>query len=708
VVSSKKFKDLVVFFGAGVGVPAGLPTAAQLVEAIADAFVTDPEWVERITALIQPAGPLRFETAMDELTETADPRLEVLEFLDWVAPGPLHEGLAWVGLQGARLVTTNHDDVVERALAARGARPWTVDAHQKTSRGPRRAVEVLKLHGTRRVHGKSGPRFSDLPLHATISEIVRLGGGISLPPRAHDLLASALAGKRLLIIGYSGSDDLDVMPSLARCRPAAVTWVHHTREAGVDPDEMGTEGARRLLERWRRAGVEVRTVAGDTEAFLVEQGWELPPPLGEEERAQRVRVWRDGLPEWAERARLEDPSGLGWAAFLCASLGLGEERMQAIEQSVPSPKPKGAWSEQRRLYELALCLLSLDAEEAIACAEEARRKSIANEDPEVTANSEVMIARGLSAQERYEEADAALARARSTLDSVSEELSHYLSWSRANLAFWTGRFRLLQGEFEAARKSAREAADIFAQEGNMISLSEALQIVGQVSWAEFDTPAAVEPLDRAIDFARKGPYPGALTLALMRRAHVAYYNAELEACCEYARESVELYFAAGETDGVAEAISPWGNAANELGWFDEAKGVLEHALLCLTESENQFWGPDIVLGLADSLFHLGEVEAALAILDEEAEVVERYSWDIAHAETIRWRAGIRTADQVDAAIAHALDDDPKPLPRPTLCLLRLHVSGPASEELLRYAEGVLANPRFHRRRDRLHSWLDGD
>lgn len=378
--------------------------------------------------------------------------------------------------------------------------------------------------------------------------------------------------------------------------------------------------------------------------------------------------------------------------------------MLAVEQSVPSPKPKGAWSEQRRLHELALCKLSIDAKEAVACAEEARSKSFANDDPEVAANSEIMIARGLSAQERYEEADAALVRARSILDSVPEELSYYLSYTRANLALYTARFRLFQGDFGAARKAAREAADIFAEDGNMLCLSESLQIIGQVSWAEFDIPPAVEPLERAIDFARKGPYPGALETALMRRAHVAYYNDELERCCEYAKESSEIY---GLREGVAESLSPWGNAANELERFEEAKEVLEQAWVYLTEFENQFWGPDIVLGLADSLFHLGEVEAALAILDEEAEVVERHSWDIAHAEAIRWRAGICAADQVDAAIAHALDDYPEPFPRPTLCLLRLRVPGPAGVELLRYAERVLADPRFRYRRERLLSWLDG-
>jgi SIR2-like domain len=704
-LSFDDFEDLVLLFGAGIGVPAGLPTAWELIQAVADELVADREWVEKIVGLVQPSGPLRFETAMEELTETADPSLDVLSFLDSAEPGRLHRGVAWAAAQGVQLVTVNFDDLVERALGARGAQPWTVDMQAESSARSSGSIEVLKLHGTRWVHDGSGRHPSDRPLHATIRQIVRSGGGISLPPHAHELFASTLQGRRLLVLGYSGSDDLDVMPSLAQCRPAAVTWVQHAPAAMATPEDLVSAGTSHLLESWRGAGVEASLVAAETAKFLTDQGWELPP-FSEEERVRQITGWRSRLGEWARKVRIEDPDGLGWVSLLFGSLAREEEKLLAVERSTPSSKPDGLWSEQRRLYELAQCAYfspQFDMEEVVARAEEARDRSLANDDPGTAADSEIMIAREASGHRRYGEAEAALARARAILDSAS----HQHSYSRAYLELWSGRLRLLQSDGEGALAGARRAAEIYERKGDAAALSESLQIIGQVAWLESDFAAAVEPLERAIDLARKGPYADQLDPALQRRACVAYYDGDVETCYEHAKEASEVCFKARLMEEVAESLCPWGTAANELGKFAEAKGAFEQARIYCTEFEDNAWRPDIVLGLADSLFHLGEGGAALAVLDDEAAVVERDSWDVAHAEALRCRAGTRTAEQADAAVARALDADPDPLPRPTLCLLRLQVLGPAGEQLLRHAEGILGHRRHRRRLERLRSWLEG-
>jgi tetratricopeptide (TPR) repeat protein len=706
-VSSENFENLVVLFGAGIGVPAGLPTAACLIEAIASEFVVDRGWVKKIADVAQPAGPLRFETAMDELAETADPDLDVLSFLDTGEPGPLHEALAWAGVQGARLVTVNFDDLVERALDVRRARPLTVDAHRGPADHATEGVEVVKLHGTRWVYDGAGHHPSELPLQATIREIVRSGGGVSLPPRAHELLAQTLEGKQLLVLGYSGSDDLDVMPSLAQTRPAVVTWVQHAGAEVTAPEELLTEGTRRLLERWRAAGVEVQLVAEETEDFLIEQGWVLPAATPKKVRRWRTEAWRKGLVGWAAKARSEDPTGLGWAALLFGSLAREKEKLPAVEQSVPSSKPDGLWSEQRRLYELAQCAYfspEFGTEAVVARAEDARDRSLANGDPGMAANSEIMVARELSGQRRYDEAEAALARARSILGSASREGSY----GHAYLELWTARLYLLQGNGKGAVAAARRAAKIYEERGDMSALSESLQIIGQVAWFEGDFAAAVEPLERAIDLARKGPFPDQLEAALSRRASVAYYDGDVETCYECAKESSEVSFEANLTEEIAESLSQWATAANEFGLFAEARDAFEQARLYCTEFEDNAWRPDIVLGLADSLFHLGEAKAALAVLDEEASVTERNPWDLAHAEAVRWRVGARTGAEAEAALDCAWEADPDPFPRPALSILRLRVRGAAGAELLRHAEDILADPRHRRRRERLRSWLSGN
>jgi hypothetical protein len=93
--TSDDLTGLTVLFGAGMSAPAGLPGALDLISTIAGVFVLVAGWGDRVVSHSQPNGTLRFEEAMDWLTESADARLEVLTFLDDVRPGPIHTGLAW-------------------------------------------------------------------------------------------------------------------------------------------------------------------------------------------------------------------------------------------------------------------------------------------------------------------------------------------------------------------------------------------------------------------------------------------------------------------------------------------------------------------------------------------------------------------------------------------------------------------------------------
>src|SRR4051794_28374622 len=86
--------DVTVLFGAGVTRDAGGPTAEQLVTAIAQGLVDDDAARRWVSENIQPNGPLRFEMAMDELRDTADPDLEALNALRALRPGRLHALLA--------------------------------------------------------------------------------------------------------------------------------------------------------------------------------------------------------------------------------------------------------------------------------------------------------------------------------------------------------------------------------------------------------------------------------------------------------------------------------------------------------------------------------------------------------------------------------------------------------------------------------------
>jgi hypothetical protein len=314
-----------VLFGAGVTRDAGGPAAADLIDEICEAFVRKGKWRDLVRAEIQPRGQLRFEVAMEELSSLADPDLEVLSFLSELQPGPLHEALALAASRGARLVSVNFDTVQEAALAQLGLAPWTVDLQQKVNIDRSEALgAIVKLHGSQgHFHGSDRPQPSKDPLQATIRSIVEAGGGAGLPPAVERQLLSLVAGKTLLVVGYSGLDELDVMPSLAKAEPARIIWIKHEERAHRPPslEEIEEPGVRSLLCELHGRGIEVEFCRRPTHEALEELGWSVEGTLEHDELAKISASWRRWIRSWAADAKELEPTGLGWVSRLLMSLG---------------------------------------------------------------------------------------------------------------------------------------------------------------------------------------------------------------------------------------------------------------------------------------------------------------------------------------------------------------------------------------------------
>lgn len=355
------------FLGAGASWGAGLPLAVEFIKALFGLVITDRRACGELVAAVAANHPraryggdfLRFESVLQCVRAVVDPDLNLLGVYDLAeSPSAMQLTLAQAAAAGARLVTVNFDDLLERAVRTTGRAVRTVDAFSRRRSGPAGPViDVLKLHGSLFRHDASGRRRSGGELQATIEAIAAHSPGVALAPRAYGRFAEAVDGRTLVVIGYSASDDLDVVPSLAELRPLRVVWIDHRAGTPRRAASRTASGAiRHVLEALGASGAKVDLVRGDTRRALERAGF---GPIANQPRASLP--WHSLLEGW----RSEFSHELGDGSALAAEL-FGEleqyERAYALGRKARGRRGRRGvqpWTPARRAETLAeLVLLS--------------------------------------------------------------------------------------------------------------------------------------------------------------------------------------------------------------------------------------------------------------------------------------------------------------------------------------------------------------
>ncbi|HNU10674.1 MAG TPA: SIR2 family protein [Rubrivivax sp.] len=282
---AQRLKDgtIVPFFGAGASVSCGLPAASDLARRLVQrAGFPDERGRDNL-----PLVASYLAQTQDLLTLKAELR-EALAVQ--AEPGRLHRCLADPRLKNLRLfVTTNYDDLVERALTAR--RPWVVvdrgdnsgtvwcrrhdggpagdweEAEARTLRellgsDPQRPI-VLKLHG----HFDRSDRDHDSFLITEEDYVDFLGRseGSRIPP----MLAATMRERSFLFLGY-GLRDWNVRVLLHKLRQS------RTRSGSIRSWAIVRRPGQAERQLWRAQDVEMLDV--DVEAFAAELEAHLWPP----------------------------------------------------------------------------------------------------------------------------------------------------------------------------------------------------------------------------------------------------------------------------------------------------------------------------------------------------------------------------------------------------------------------------------------------
>jgi tetratricopeptide (TPR) repeat protein len=213
--------------GAGISAPppSSLPLAAGLVASLI-APVLQPLSLPSVLArsVSRTLVQLRPEVITDVLLEhlgvdAARPLLDVLRG----RPNAWHVFLAAALGAGCCVITTNFDTLIEDACDVIGAPRRTFVGTAVDARGPARSI-LFKIHGS-----IAGDSVSSIAL--AVRQV-----GLGLTPPQTRLLHSLIENRPLIVLGYSGRDDFDILPALLNARRTAPgLWIVHERGAAIRP-----------------------------------------------------------------------------------------------------------------------------------------------------------------------------------------------------------------------------------------------------------------------------------------------------------------------------------------------------------------------------------------------------------------------------------------------------------------------------------------
>lgn len=231
--------NLIFLVGAGCSIdpPSCLPAGRSMIKSILKFCCAENELV-RLLKL----KDLRFEMLVEIFQDYIDRDLKVIEFYaQCKKPNLQHHFLADMIKKGHIVMTTNFDNLIEIALLESGVRkgeilPVITKKDFKSFNNPKELIKenkkpLFKIHGSFE-NIITGINTKD-SLVATIRSIGRNKEGsniFQIESFKQELFNNVPENSSLIIMGYSGSDDFDIIPTLKIWKKInKLIWINHTK-----------------------------------------------------------------------------------------------------------------------------------------------------------------------------------------------------------------------------------------------------------------------------------------------------------------------------------------------------------------------------------------------------------------------------------------------------------------------------------------------
>ncbi|MHA1191424.1 MAG: tetratricopeptide repeat protein [Promethearchaeota archaeon] len=283
--------------GAGISMdaPTNMPSAKQIVKTLLDLCAPSEE-VNTLLSLKQ----LRYELIVEKIQDFFDAELKFMDYIEIVKePNLTHYFLAYSLLRGSCVATTNFDYLIENALLRILDKKWHDDIIPVITKedflefnNPKYLVKegkypIYKIHGSKRnIIRNKDTKESLITTISALGKGKEEGQTFAIEPYKKKSISNLMSDRTLIIMGYSGSDDFDIGPTLKELPELKnLIWIEHSGNEIIEIDEVKkyqdskdleefTQSERSLAEIKKNSKFNVYRIKANTKTLLKDLLWE--------------------------------------------------------------------------------------------------------------------------------------------------------------------------------------------------------------------------------------------------------------------------------------------------------------------------------------------------------------------------------------------------------------------------------------------------
>lgn len=215
--------QITILRGAGISLdsPTAIPTVSTFLKILLQCLSSESQLItNQIEKIIQEGTWPRFEVLVNDLVSRIDNQSKITQVFRSKNYNSNHSLIANLIADGAKAVTTNFDYCIENVSDSIRPLIFNTNHLSKEVSYYKNRYNLLKPHGCVTLKDKN-------ELVATLNCLNKTQKGYLQYPTWRRLISEFFHNQYVLVMGYSGSDDFDIMPLLAESKAKAIVWVKH-------------------------------------------------------------------------------------------------------------------------------------------------------------------------------------------------------------------------------------------------------------------------------------------------------------------------------------------------------------------------------------------------------------------------------------------------------------------------------------------------